>query len=129
MRVQIGGAAAWFAAGMALWIGGSYAVQTLAANRSAPAVAGAPDLILPMLYVAAADRVLDAYQNSSDPSLQNFDWQKAEVCLARAVELGGADQRTLGKLALSRGYAALERLTGRKARDTKKTPTAVRYDL
>jgi len=111
-RVKVGSAAVWFAAGMALWIGGSYAFQTLAANRSAPAAAGAPDLLLPMLYVAAADRVLDAYQNSSDPAFQNFDWQKAEVCLARAVELGRADDRTLGKLALSRGYATLERLTG-----------------
>ncbi|PWU07102.1 MAG: hypothetical protein C5B51_10730 [Terriglobia bacterium] len=112
MHVKIGSAAAWFLAGMALWIGGSYAFQTLAANRSVPAAASPPDLMLPMLYVAAADRVLEAYQNSSDPSLRNFDWQKAEVCLERAVELGHADEATLGKLALSRGYAVLERLVG-----------------
>ncbi len=117
MRVKVGSAAAWFAAGMALWIGGTYAVQTLAANR-APAAAGAPDLMLPTLYIAAADHILDAYQNSSDPSLRNFDWQKAEVCLARAVELGGGDDRTLGRLALSRGYATLERLTGGKYSET-----------
>jgi hypothetical protein len=111
-RLKFSTATAWFAAGMALWIGGSYAWQTLAANRTAPAVAGAPDLMLPMLYTAAADEVLDSYASSADPSLHDFDWQKAEVCLERAKELGGGDDRTLGKLALSRGYALLERLMG-----------------
>jgi len=120
-RLKFGTAAAWFAAGMALWIGGSYAWQTLAANRTAPAVAGAPDLMLPMLYTAAADVVLDSYANSLDPSLHDFDWQKAEVCLARAVELGGGDDRTLGKLALSRGYAVLERLMGGQYSETAAT--------
>jgi hypothetical protein len=120
-RLKFGTAAAWFAAGMALWIGGSYAWQTLAANRTAPAVAGAPDLMLPMLYTAAADVVLDSYANSADPSLHYFDWQKAEVCLARAVELGGGDDRTLGKLALSRGYAVLERLMGGQYSETAAT--------
>ena len=109
--VAMGSSVAWFAGGMALWIGGSYAVQMLQANRT-PAVASAPDLMIPMLYVGAADKVIEAYRISSDPSLHDFDWQKAEVCLARAVELGEADDRTLGKLALSRGYALLERLTG-----------------
>jgi hypothetical protein len=83
-----------------------------------PAAAGAPDLMLPMLYVATADRVLEAYKNSSDPSLHDFDWQKAEVCLARAAELGSGDDRTLGKLALSRGYAVLERLSGGEYAET-----------
>jgi hypothetical protein len=120
-RLKFGSATAWFAAGMALWIGGSYAWQTLAANRTAPAVAGAPDLMLPMLYTAAADKVLDSYASSADPSLHDFDWQKAEVCLARAVELGGGDDRTLGKLALSRGYAVLERLMGGQYSETAAT--------
>ena len=120
-RLKFSTATAWFAAGMALWIGGSYAWQTLAANRTAPAVAGAPDLMLPMLYTAAADKVLDSYASSADPSLHDFDWQKAEVCLARAVELGGGDDRTLGKLALSRGYAVLERLMGGQYSETAAT--------
>ncbi len=120
-RLKFSTATAWFAAGMALWIGGSYAWQTLAANRTAPAVAGAPDLMLPMLYTAAADKVLDSYASSADPSLHDFDWQKAEVCLARAVELGGGDDRTLGKLALSRGYAVLERLMGEQYSETAAT--------
>jgi hypothetical protein len=109
---SLGNAVAWFAVGMTLWIGGNSLWQTLAANRNAPAVAGEPDLMLPMLYTAAADKVLDAYQSSADPSLHDFDWQKAEICLARAVDLGKTDERTLGRLALSRGYAMLERLSG-----------------
>ena len=112
IRLQVAGAAAWFALGMGLSIGGTFAWQALQANRAAPQAAGPPDLALPTLYIATADRVLDSYRKSSDPSLHDFDWQKAEVCLQRAVDLGGGEDRTLGKLALSRGYAVLERLMG-----------------
>ncbi|MBV9505730.1 MAG: serine/threonine protein kinase [Acidobacteriia bacterium] len=111
-RLKAANALAWFLAGMVLWIGGSYAWQALRANRAAPATASPPDLMLPMLYVAAADQVLDSYRQSSDPSLHDFDWQKAEVCLARAIALGKADEATLGKLALTKGYSILERLIG-----------------
>jgi hypothetical protein len=117
-RLKATGAVAWFAAGMALWIGGSYAWQGLKA-RPIPAAAGAtPDLMLPTLYIATAERVLEGYQTSADPSLHDFDWQKAEVCLARAMELGSGDDQTLGKLALSRGYAVLERLSGGQYSET-----------
>jgi eukaryotic-like serine/threonine-protein kinase len=112
IRLQVGGAVAWFALGMGLSIGGTFAWQAWQANRPAPQAAAPPDMALPRLYVATADRVLEAYRKSSDPSLHDFDWQKAEVCLARAVDMGGDDDRTLGKLALSRGYATLERLMG-----------------
>ena len=67
---------------------------------------------LPLLYSTAGQRILDSYRQSSDPSLHDFDWHKAEVYLERAAELGGTDDRTLGELALSRGYATLERLAG-----------------
>src|SRR5262249_10369735 len=60
--------------------------------------------------LAAANRILDSYLSSSDPWLYSFDWQKAEICFQRAIELGGADDRTLARLALSRGYATLDRL-------------------
>ena len=110
--VAAGTAIAWFSTGMVLWIGGTYAWQWLQANHSSPASAGGPDLMLPMLYVEAANQVLEEYRTSSDPSLHDFDWQKAEVCLARAVELGARDAATLGKLALSEGYSVLERLGG-----------------
>jgi hypothetical protein len=78
--------------------------------------------MLPMLYVATADQVLDSYRESSDPSLHDFDWQKAEVCLARAVALGKADEATLGKLALTKGYSILERLMGGQYSDAAAAP-------
>jgi serine/threonine protein kinase len=110
--VRTGTAVAWFTVGMALWIGGSYAWQWLQASHTSSASAGGPDLMLPMLYVNAADQVLEEYRKSADPSLHDFDWQKAEVCLTRAVELGSRDDSTRGKLALAEGYAVLERLGG-----------------
>jgi hypothetical protein len=110
---DIATAVAWFFAGTALWVGGSYAWQRFEAHRAAALVAPRPpDLQLPNLYIATADHILADYRTSSDPSLHDFDWQKAEVCLARAVDLGANDAPTLGKLALSRGYAVLERLSG-----------------
>jgi eukaryotic-like serine/threonine-protein kinase len=120
-RLKAAGAVAWFAVGMTLSIAGIPTWQWLRANHSTPAAASPPDLMLPMLYVATADRVLDAYKSSSDPSLHDFDWQKAEVCFARARDLGSGDDRTLGKLALSSGYAVLERLTGGQYSDAAAT--------
>jgi predicted Ser/Thr protein kinase len=58
-------------------------------------------------YVAAADDVIDRYRNSSDPSLADFDWQKAQICLQHATELDGSDPAMRGKLALVNGYMAL----------------------
>jgi len=113
-RVQMKamGAVAWFAMGMALSMGVIAGWRVFEGNRASSAASVAPDLMLTMLYVAAADRVLEAYQTSSDPSLDDFDWQKAEICLERAVALGRDDDATRGKLALSRGYAILQRLVG-----------------
>jgi eukaryotic-like serine/threonine-protein kinase len=118
-RLRAGSAVAWFLAGMSLWIGGSVVWQATERARPAPGANGAlvnaasaPDLMLPMLYIKTASQVLEEYRTSADPSLDDFDWQKAEVCLARAVELGASDSATLGKLALAKGYAILERLSG-----------------
>jgi eukaryotic-like serine/threonine-protein kinase len=113
VRLEMGAAVAWFLAGMALWIGCGFAWQEYKLHRAAATKpAPPPDLQLPALYVATADRILDEYRASSDSSLHDFDWQKAEVCLARAVDLGSTGDLTKGKLALARGYADLERLTG-----------------
>ncbi len=117
-RLRAGSAVAWFLAGMSLWIGGSVVWRAAGQARLAPRANGAvnaasaPDLLLPMLYVKTASQVLEEYRTSADPSLDDFDWQQAEVCLARAVELGASDSATLGKLALAKGYAILERLGG-----------------
>jgi hypothetical protein len=131
------GAAAYFATGMLLWIGGSLGWQLWQARASAAARPVAPmpkaPLAVPVMnvpspeenlakwYVAAADRTLDSYRNSADPRLSEFDWQKAEICLERAVQLGAGDDRTAGKLALARGYATLERLNGAQYSETAAT--------
>ncbi len=57
--------------------------------------------------IAAADDVIERYRDSSDPSLGDFDWQKARVCLMHALELDGSDAAAKGKLALCNGYIAL----------------------
>ncbi len=133
-KLRMAGALAWFGAGMLLWIGGSYAWQLVQARATAAAMptstpsstraaivaplpATIPNEKMPGLYVSAADRILESYRASADPWLYDFDWQKAEILLQRAVELGAADDETLGKLALSRGYATLERLNGAQYSD------------
>src|SRR5450432_538411 len=116
-KLRLAGALAWFGAGMLLWIGGSYAWQLLQSRAGAAATTSAlpasiPNEGLSGLYVSAAGRILESYRASADPWLYDFDWHKAEILLQRAVELGAAGDETLGKLALSRGYATLERLNG-----------------
>jgi hypothetical protein len=120
--LKVAGAVGWFAAGMVLWIGGTVAVQEWETRRVAapaapldPAPAApeaAPDPPLPSLYAAQAGAILQSYRESADPALEDFDWQKAEVLLEGAAQMGAADDGTRGKLALSRGYAILERLGG-----------------
>lgn len=116
-KLRLAGALAWFGAGMLLWIGGTYAWQLLQSRAGAAATAPALPASIPNegmsgLYVSAASRILESYRVSADPWLYDFDWHKAEILLQRAVELGAAGDETLGKLALSRGYATLERLNG-----------------
>jgi len=114
-RLQVLGAAAYFATGMLLWIAGTVGWQMWQARASA---AARPTLKAPIgenlaqWYLASADRILEAYRTSPDPWLYEFDWPKAEICLDRAVQLGAGDDRTLAKLGLARGYATLKRLNG-----------------
>ncbi len=125
--LRVLGAAAYFATGMLLWIAGTLGWQMWQSRASAaarsvmktpPAVkAPPPEENLAQWYVASADRVLDSYRTSADPWLYEFDWQKAEICLDRAVQLGAGDDRTAAKLALARGYATLERLNGAQYSD------------
>lgn len=130
-RWKLVGAFGWFGAGMALWIGTAFALQTwqsahsareataLAAKkripiRNAAAAMVKPDpprIDWPARYVAEADTVFDAYRTGSDPALRNFDWRMAEIRLQDAIDQGRSDNETLGKLALAKGYAALEQLS------------------
>jgi len=126
IKLRARGAAASFLAGMALWIAGTLAwhashphkaPRSIAASaakptpaRPAPPPIAPPAIDLPRLYVEEADRVLASYAASQDNALDDFDWQKAELCLKRGIQLGAPGDAALGELALSRGYAILERL-------------------
>ena len=48
----------------------------------------------------------EAYQDAGAQAFDRGDWQQAEVCWARAVELGSGDRQVLAGLALARGYSA-----------------------
>ena len=106
-NLRLWGAAAYFATGMLLWIGGTLGWQmwqTRASAAARPVTKAAPiEENLAQWYVASADRILDAYRTSADPWLYAFDWPKAELCLERAVQLGATDERTFAKLALGSG--------------------------
>jgi hypothetical protein len=121
-NLRLWGAAAYFATGMLLWIGGTLGWQMWQTRASAAprTVAKAAPIQenLAQWYVASADRILDEYRTSADPWLYAFDWPKAELCLERAVQLGATDERTLAKLALARGYGTLERLNGAQYSDS-----------
>jgi hypothetical protein len=116
------GAAASFATGMVLWIGGtvgwnhwrtSPVAAAPAVNEAAQPKAKAPEEDLGELYASAGRKILDEYRRSPDPTLSKIDWHKAEIFFERAIDLSPRDERLLGDLAISRGYAALERLTSR----------------
>ena len=59
--------------------------------------------------VAAAEEIIDRYRTSNDPAIQDFDWQKARLCLQRVVEMDDRDKTANAKLALCTGYANLLR--------------------
>jgi hypothetical protein len=124
--LKVAGGVAWFAAGMVLWVGGSLLWQGWQARASAATVHLTPPVVqvappvktdvpqadLPRWYLAAADEVIDGYAKGTTLYLSDFDWHKAQICLEHAVALGVKDDQTLGRLALTRGYANLERLGG-----------------
>jgi len=58
-------------------------------------------------YIAAAEEIIEHYRNSSDPTLQNFDWQKAAVCLQHALAMEPRDRAAQARLAICKGYLAL----------------------
>jgi serine/threonine protein kinase len=75
-------------------------------GRFSPALELEP--VLRAAYVTAADAIIDSYRSSSDPAPQKFDWPKAQAALDYAVKIDGSDQSARGKLALCRGYLAME---------------------
>jgi hypothetical protein len=65
--------------------------------------------VLKAKLLATADEIVDRYRNSTDPAIQDFDWQKAAACLRHAHELSPADRAIHGKLELAAGYVNLLR--------------------
>ena len=57
----------------------------------------------------AGDQVIDAYRNSSDAHLEDFDWAKAAVCFTHLVDMDRNDRAADGKLALCHGFENLQR--------------------
>ena len=57
--------------------------------------------------IAAADDVIERYANSSNPSIADFEWQKAQICLNHALDLEQGDHNVRGKLALCNAYLYL----------------------
>ncbi|MGI8743740.1 MAG: protein kinase domain-containing protein [Bryobacteraceae bacterium] len=58
-------------------------------------------------YLAAGEEIIEHYRGSSDPALQDFDWQKAAVCLQHALSMEPRDRTAQGRLAVCKGYLAL----------------------
>jgi hypothetical protein len=118
MQLQVVGAAGWFAAGMALWIGGSYGWQVVTARAKVKAAAPVAAKPAPPVKVEppkpkVSDDLSGLYRAEAERAMgaNPADWHKAEVLLQRAVSLGDAGDRTAGELALSRGCATIERLS------------------
>ncbi|MGP8246520.1 MAG: serine/threonine-protein kinase [Bryobacteraceae bacterium] len=131
--VKLGSAAAWFALGMALWIGGTLGWQLWRSRQARlvlpkPAPPPAPHVELAgkanprtaapvpdppgAAFAAEAEEILSGYRASDDPLLDDVDWYQAEILLQRAAKAGSGGGRVLGELALSKGYATLERVGG-----------------
>ena len=51
--------------------------------------------------------MIERYANSSDPMIGDFDWKRAQFCLASALDMDASDHAVRGKLALSNGYLSL----------------------
>ena len=111
---HVAGGVGWFAAGMTLWISGSYGWQVMRA-RSALAAAPNPAALIKVQKPAPVDwnrEMAGLYRAEAERAMavNPADWYKAEILLARAVALGDNEPRTAGELALSRGWTAIERL-------------------
>ena len=76
-------------------------------GRFSPAIKLAPALRTRLLQ--AADDTIDRYRNNSDPAIEDFDWQRAVVCLRHALDMDPSDRAVQAKLALASGYVDLMR--------------------
>lgn len=58
-------------------------------------------------YLSAGEEIIERYRNSSDPVLQDFEWQKASVCLQHALAIEPRDRLAQARLAVCKAYLAL----------------------
>jgi hypothetical protein len=114
VQLQLLGAAGWFAAGMVLWLGGFYGWQVVTARAKVKAAAPSPSKPMTQQPVEppkpkVSEELPALYRNGAEQAMGS-DWYKAEVLFERAIQLGDRTDRTAGELALSRGYATIDRL-------------------
>lgn len=57
--------------------------------------------------IATADAVVDGYRDSSDPALDHFEWEKAQVSLDHALEVNPGGAKVQSRKALCDGYVLL----------------------
>ncbi|MDQ2774242.1 MAG: serine/threonine protein kinase [Acidobacteriota bacterium] len=57
--------------------------------------------------IAAADNIINGYRNRPAQSLNRADWEKAQFCLRRALQIRPVDSKAKGSLALCNGYLNL----------------------
>ena len=132
MAGRIAGALGWVLAGMLLFIGTSYCSRYWRASRQLHSHMDSADYARRPVADLSADWSLysdmqaqfgflgryspverlraplrTAYEKAAGRSLDRLDWDKAELCLARAMDLGASGPEITGKLALARGYLAL----------------------
>jgi hypothetical protein len=67
------------------------------------------DALMRNHLLSAGDNILDQYRSSTDAQLKDYDWNKAALCLQKALEIDPQDTTAKGKLALVEGYGILAR--------------------
>jgi hypothetical protein len=127
MAGRIAGALGCVLAGMALFIGTSYYSRYWRASRQLRATADwslYTDLRDQFAFLGKYSPVENlraplraAYEKTGAQALDGSDWEKAEVFLTRAMDLGAGGPEISGKLAVARGYAALQQGKREIARD------------
>ena len=127
MAGRIAGALGCVLAGMLLFIGTSYCSRYWRASRQADLNAHwslYTDMQAQFAFLGRFSPVeglraplRTAYEKAGAQALSNSDWAKAELCLTRAMDLGAGGPEIAGKLALARGYAALQRSRHENARE------------
>jgi hypothetical protein len=124
---RIAGALGCVLAGMLLFIGTSYCSRYWRASRQIRATADwslytdIRDQFSFLGKYSPVDRLRAplraTYEKTGAQALGNSDWEKAELLLTRAMDLGAAGPEISGKLALARGYLALQQGQRDQARD------------